>query len=324
MAKIVFLGTGGTIAGTSSDPQDKIGYRAAQIGIAQLVQAVPGLAATLGGRTAEYEQVAQVDSKDMDFSHWVALAQRVRHHVAQADVVGLVVTHGTDTIEETAYFLSRVLASDVGWNKPVVLTCAMRPASALAPDGPQNLRDATTVAAWPGAKGVVVVCAGKIHSALHVQKVHPYRLDAFDSGDAGVLGTVQASAVQLTQGWGDASGPPTSSDFDRLLPENFPRVEIVMNYVGATGATVRAMCQGRPGEAPVRGVVVAGTGNGTVQADLEAALRQLQSQGIRVVRASRCPYGQVVPPSTPGDALPHSNGLSAVKARIALMLDLMG
>jgi len=174
---VVVLGTGGTIAGTAARATDNVGYAAARLGVAQLVRAVPALA----GWPLEAEQVAQVDSKDMDHATWRALALRCAHHLARADIAGLVVTHGTDTLEETAWFLQRVLAPA----KPVVLTAAMRPATALLADGPQNLLDAVTVASWPGARGVVAVLAGRVHGARDVRKVHTYRVDAFASGDAG-------------------------------------------------------------------------------------------------------------------------------------------
>lgn len=138
--KIVILGTGGTIAGTAAQAGDNLGYTAAQVGIAQLVAALPALADT--GCELLSEQVAQVDSKDMDFGIWRALAQRVAHWLAQDQVQGVIITHGTDTLEETAFFLQALLDPA----KPVVLTCAMRPATALAPDGPQNMLDAVAVA----------------------------------------------------------------------------------------------------------------------------------------------------------------------------------
>ena len=148
--KIVVLGTGGTIAGTAASAGDNIGYTAAQVGVEQLIAAVPPLA----GWPLASEQVAQVDSKDMDAAIWRQLAQRCAHWLAQDDVQGIVITHGTDTLEETAYFLHAVLAPA----KPVVLTCAMRPATALVPDGPQNLLDAVTLArdaAWCGVQAVL-------------------------------------------------------------------------------------------------------------------------------------------------------------------------
>ena len=142
--------------------------------------------------------MAQVDSKDMSFEIWRQLALRCDHWLAQEDVGGVVITHGTDTLEETAYFLHAVLAPR---KKPVVLTCAMRPATAFMPDGPQNLLDAIAVASAPGARGVVAVCAGVIHSALDVAKRHTYRLDAFSSGDAGPVGYVEEGQLRLLRDW---------------------------------------------------------------------------------------------------------------------------
>ena len=321
--KVVFLGMGGTIAGQAQSATDNVGYKSAQVGVAQLLQAVPALKEALGKRALVSEQVAQVDSKDMEFAHWALLAQRVAHHLTLQDVDGVVITHGTDTLEETAYFLSRVVPAALLVAKPVVLTCAMRPASALVPDGPQNLLDATAVVCTAGAHGVLVVCAGSIHGARAVQKVHPYRVDAFDSGDAGPLGVVEEGAVRLMHGW-PAAEAQTGPSLDAISAHTWPRVEIVMNYAGATGATVRALCAPpTDGSAAVRGLVVAGTGNGTIHKDLEAALLQVQAQGVRVVRTTRCARGQVVPGSVRGFAFADSQGLSPVKARIALMLALM-
>jgi L-asparaginase len=311
---IVILGTGGTIAGRAASALDNIGYTAAEVGVDQLVAAIPALADAGPVMT---EQVAQIDSKDMSFAVWAKLAGRVNHFLAQPDVQGIVITHGTDTLEETAYFLQAVCNPA----KPVVLTCAMRPATALAPDGPQNVLDAVAVARHAGATGVVAVCAGTIHSALDVQKVHTYQLDAFSSGDAGPVGYVEEGTVRLLRNW-----PLAQEDRAPLAIKNianmadladWPRVEIVMNYAGANGAVVEALlAQG------VRGLVVAATGNGTLHQALEAALLKAQEAGVKVVRATRCPNGRVLP--KPGDTIPDSQGLSPVKARIDLMLRLMG
>ena len=191
--KIVVLATGGTLAGTAADPGDNIGYRAAQLGIEHLLAGIPALR----GLPLEAEQVAQIDSKDMSLEIWRALALRCGHWLAQDDVAGLVITHGTDTLEETAFFLQSVLAPA----RPVVLTAAMRPATALLADGPQNIVDAVAVASSPGARGVVAVCAGVIHSAFDVAKQHSYRLDAFSSGDAGAIGYVEEGRVRLLRDW---------------------------------------------------------------------------------------------------------------------------
>ncbi|HAL38844.1 MAG TPA: asparaginase [Polaromonas sp.] len=311
---IVILGTGGTIAGRAASASDNIGYTAAQVGIDQLLAVIPALA---DAGPVITEQVAQIDSKDMSFAVWAQLAGRVNHFLARPDVQGIVITHGTDTLEETAYFLQAVCKPA----KPVVLTCAMRPATALVPDGPQNLLDAMAVARHAGAKGVVAVCAGTIHSALDVQKVHTYKLDAFSSGDAGPIGYVEEGFVRLLRNWPLAQEgryPIAMKNIATLADiADWPRVEIVMNHAGASGAVVEALLtQG------VQGLVVAATGNGTLHHALEAALLKAQAAGVKVVRATRCLNGRVLP--KPDDTLPDSKGLSPVKARVDLMLRLLG
>ena len=310
---IVILGTGGTIAGLSASASDNIGYTAAQVGVDQLVAAIPSL--TDAGPVLT-EQVVQIDSKDMGFGVWAQLAARVGHYLARDDVGGVVITHGTDTIEETAFFLQAVCES----TKPVVLTCAMRPANALVPDGPQNVMDALAVARHPGASGVTVVCAGTIHSALDVQKVHTYQLDAFSSGDGGPLGFIEEGKLRLIRNWPLVPVIRAQAAMKIIATvasvADWPRVEIVMNYAGASGLLVDALVvQG------VQGLVVACTGNGTLHHDLEAALLQAQAGGVRVVRATRCVNGRVLP--KPGDLLPDSHGLSPVKARVGLVLELL-
>ena len=310
---VVILGTGGTIAGLSASASDNIGYAAAQVGVDQLVAAIPSL--TDAGPVLT-EQVAQIDSKDMSFGVWAQLAARVGHYLAREDVGAIVITHGTDTIEETAFFLQAVCES----TKPVVLTCAMRPASALVPDGPQNVINALAVARHPGASGVTVVCAGTIHSALDVQKVHTYQLDAFSSGDGGPIGFIEEGKLHLIRNWPLAQVIRAQEAMKTIATvaglADWPRVEIVMNYAGASGLLVDALVsQG------VQGLVVAGTGNGTLHHNLEAALLRAQAGGVRVVRATRCVNGRVLP--KPGDLLPDSHGLSPVKARVALVLELL-
>ena len=320
--KVVFLGMGGTIAGKAAQAGDNVGYTAGQVAVEALLESVPGLQQALGGRAVLSEQVCQIDSKDLQHGDWLALAQRVIHHLALPEVRGVVVTHGTDTLEETAYFLSRVVPADLQ-QKPVVITCAMRPASSLTPDGPGNMADAAVVATSGGAGGVLVVCAGKLHSAAHVQKVHPYRVDAFDSGEAGPLGVVEEGRLRLFSGWPELAADAGVPSLDSLGSSNWPRVEILVSHGGAGGALVRSLLATAPGDPPVRGIVVAGTGNGTIHKGLEAALRVAQLQGVRVVRVSRCAYGQVVGASTEarsGEFQPL--GLSAVKARVELMLSI--
>jgi L-asparaginase len=306
--KIAVVATGGTIAGKAAAAHDNIGYTAAEVGIEELLAAVPAFA----GLPLAAEQVAQIDSKDMSLQIWRELARRCAHWLARDDVQGVVITHGTDTLEETAYFLHAVLAPA----KPVVLTCAMRPATSLVPDGPQNLIDAVTVATCPGSRGVVAVCAGTIHSALEVTKQHTYRLDAFSSGDAGPIGYVEEDQLRLFRDW-PAPDDRAAQVFNKFADAaRWPRVEIVMNHAGAGGAIVDVLvAQG------VEGIVVAGTGNGSVHRDLEAALRIAQAKGVKVTRSTRCAQGSVL--ARPDDIFPGAGALSPVKARIALMLELL-
>ena len=310
---VVVLGTGGTIAGIAERPGDHVGYAAAQIGVEQLLDDIAPLAELLTGRRLVCEQVSQIDSKDMRWAVWRKLAQRCSDWLADSAVKGIVITHGTDTVEETAWFLQTVLQP----LKPVVLTCAMRPATALAPDGPQNLVDAIGVVLDEGTTGVMVVCAGVVHAARRVQKVHPYRLDAFDSGSDGPLGFVEQGRVRWC-----CTNPVRSNAFAPirlatvLKTETEPWVEIVMNHEGADGRLVDALVA-----AGVQGLVAAGTGNGSLNVAREAALLRAQVAGVMVVRATRCPLGRVVAVS--GDLLQDSNGLSPVKARISLMLSLL-
>jgi L-asparaginase len=303
--EIVVLGTGGTISGRAAAAHDNLAYRAGEVAVGDLLGGVP----MPEGFALQSEQVAQIDSKDMDFEVWRALAGRCAHWLAQEDVAGLVVTHGTDTMEESAFFLQSVLAPA----KPVVLTGAMRPAGAVAPDGPQNLADALAVAGSKQARGVCVVFAGRVHGPDEVQKVHPYRLDAFSSGDAGPLAVVEEGRLRVFRPWpGGTSLRPAT----QLPPAgDWPRVEIVLSHSGATGAIVEALVQ-----QGVAGLVVAGTGNGTLHHSLELALLQAQHSGVVVRRVSRCPEGAVIPHGRDQFSAP---ALSAVKARIALMLELM-
>jgi L-asparaginase len=300
---VAVLATGGTIAGTAANAGDNIGYTAAQLGVQQLVEAVPALRDV----PLLTEQVAQVDSKDMEFAIWAALANRVAHYLERDDVAGVVITHGTDTLEETAYLLQRLLAPA----KPVVLAAAMRPATALLRDGPQNLLDAVTLARESGARGVMAVLAGTVHSAWDVRKVHSYRVDAFGSGEAGPIARIEEGWVRRLRAWpaGEAIGLA-------VLASPWPWVEIVTSHAGARADVVQAMVA-----AGVNGLVLAGTGNGSVHHALEAALVQAQHAGVAVLRSTRCLDGPVQ--MKPGDLLPSAGTLTPVQARIELMLQLM-
>lgn len=317
--RVVVLGTGGTIAGRGASAMDLVGYTAGEVGVAELLA---GLGSPVDG-LPEAEQVAQIDSKDMDLPIWQRLLESLAHHLDRPDVAGVVVTHGTDTLEETAFVLQSLLAP----TKPVVLTCAMRPATALAPDGPQNLSDAVCLARHPGAQGVLVVCAGRVHGPMDVSKAHTYRLDAFDSGDAGPVAAIEHGLVRQWRPWPGQGGGPRPQGRQRLAAflslSVLPRVELLYSHACADGNLVRALLTHSPSDAPrLQGLVVAGTGNGSLHHRLEDALIEAMNAGVRVVRATRCASGQVTP--APGDRLEPSHGLSPVKARLALMLDLIG
>ena len=301
---LVILGTGGTIAGTATDASDNVGYTAGQQSLADLLAAVPGLA----GLPIESEQVAQIDSKDMDMATWQALAQRVAAHLARPEVLGLVITHGTDTLEETAWLLQRVLAPA----KPVVLVAAMRPATALMADGPQNLLDALAVLRTPGAQGVLAVLAGRVHAAGRVRKVHTYRLDAFDSGDAGPLGVVDEGVLRRFQPWPD-SGQALGLALLDAPAADWPWVEIVHSHAGAGPRAISALLT-----AGVQGLVLAATGNGTLHQALQPALDQAAAAGVPVWRCTRCATGVLV-----GSDTGPAAAMSPWQARVELMLKLL-
>lgn len=315
----VILATGGTIAGRSAVASDNVGYKAGEVGVGDLIATVPALK----GFALEMEQVAQIDSKDMGLEVWLPLAERVAHHLERVDVAGVVITHGTDTLEETAWFLQALLQP----RKPVVLTCAMRPSTALVPDGPQNLLDAVVVAGFAGLSGVVAVCAGQVHSAAHVAKVHSYRVDAFDSGDVGPMGCVEEGEVRWFHPLAQAQDRPLVNQ--KLLTKlkragRLPRVALVTSHADADGAVVRgllALAKHDGAAESTHGIVVACTGNGTLHSALQSALEAAQAQGIRVVRATRCARGRVIP--SEHAPFTDSGGLSPVKARVDLALALL-
>lgn len=304
---VVVLGTGGTIAGTSTVGGDPGRYVAARLGVAELIAAVPGVAARL-----EHEQVAQLDSKDMDFHIWRELALCIERHLVRPEVAGVVVTHGTDTLEETAYFLHRLL----GPVKPVVFAAAMRPATSPEADGPGNLFDAIKLARHHTAAGVMVAMGGTVFAADSVRKSHPTRIRAFGAADLGPVARWREDHV-LTQlrPWPLESDPVGMA----ALPMNaaeWPRVEIVTSHAGATGWLVDALCA-----AGVEGLAVATTGNGTLHRNLEAALLRAQAGGVQVLRSTRCIEGGVV--ARADDALPAAGMLTPAQARVELMLRLM-
>ena len=340
MQKVVILGTGGTIAGTGHDPSRAWAYQAAQLSVAQLVEAVPALQ----GVPLEAVQVAQVDSKDMSWSVWRQLGRALHLHLARDDVAGVVITHGTDTLEETACLLQALHDGA----KPVILTAAMYPATSPHADGPANLQDAVRAvqeAARRGLGGVVAVMHGRVWSANDVRKSHSRALDAFDGGgalplltfkpldaspDEGVAQTLAGFGLRAEahqqDAWTEEVWPHAWPACGRLgwgyLEADPPRVEIVCSHADADGWLVRAMlAYGEAAERPLRGIVVAGTGHGTLHEGLTQALREAARQGVTVWRSSRVARGGVL--AREGDEWPAVPDLTAAQARVALTLSLL-
>ncbi|MBU9191315.1 asparaginase [Burkholderia gladioli] len=310
LPRIAVLATGGTIAGAAPDATNTAGYQAGALGLASLLDAVPALARVA---QIEGEQVASIDSKDLEPALWATLVQRIEALAADPRIDGIVITHGTDTLEETAALLHLCVATP----KPVVITAAMRPATALSPDGPLNLLNAVTVAASAAARGrgVLVAFNNKIHAARDVVKTSTYAVDAFQSPETGVLGWVQDGRVEFARGIvRDAASAP------RLSIGAWPAVEIVSSYAGASRIGVDALVA-----AGVKGIVVAGTGNGSIHATLQAALLEAARRGVAVVRASRVGSGHVMRNGAANDealGFVSAGSLNPFKARVLLMLAL--
>ena len=311
LPRITVLATGGTIAGEAGDAAKTSGYTAGVVGVDKLLGAVPSLSQVA---QIQAEQVASIDSKDMTPALWATLCARVNVLLAQDDIDGIVITHGTDTLEETAYLLHLTVKSE----KPVVLTAAMRPATALSADGPLNLLNAVTVAASPMSwkQGVLVAFNNQIHCARDVTKTSTYAVDAFRSPDSGALGWVQDGQVEFQR---SVVRPHTlHSPFE--MSADLPTVEIVTSYAGASRAAIDAFVA-----SGVKGLVIAGTGNGSIHSTLQQAAADAVEQGVAVVRSSRVGAGHVMRNgAAPDDALGSitAGALNPYKARVLLMLAL--
>jgi len=310
---IVVLATGGTIAGAaSSDVQ--AGYTSGQVGVEQLLAAVPQAKklAVLRG-----EQIANIGSQDMNDEVWLKLAQRVNELVAMPDVEGVVITHGTDTIEETAYFLNLVVKS----KKPVVMTAAMRPSTALSADGPLNFYNAVAVAANKDAagRGVLVVVNDWIHGASSLTKTNTTAVQTFLSPLRGLLGTVAYGEAEF---YGRPVGKNTeASEFSLDGVTALPRVDIVLAHENMDGVLIDAAAA-----AGAKGIIVAGVGNGNMTQAALAALAAQSKKGIICVRSSRVATGRVGRNVEVDDdklGLIASDDLNPQKARVLLRLALL-
>ena len=266
---IVVLATGGTIAGAAAT-DTQAGYTSGQVGVDQLLAAVPQAKKLANMRG---EQIANIGSQDMNDEVWLKLAKRVNELVAMPDVAGVVITHGTDTIEETAYFLNLVVKS----KKPVVLTASMRPSTALSADGPLNFFNAVAVAANQDAagRGVLVVINDWIHGASSLTKTSTTAVQTFMSPLRGLVGTVAYGVAEFYRG---PVGKHTfESEFSLDGVTTLPRVDIIMAYENMDGALIDAAVA-----AGAKGVVVAGVGNGNLTSPGRQGARRAVQEGRRL------------------------------------------
>jgi L-asparaginase len=310
---IVVLATGGTIAGAAATDV-QAGYTSGQVGVDQLLAAVPQTKklANLKG-----EQIANIGSQDMNDEVWIKLATRINELLSRSDVSGVVITHGTDTIEETAYFLNLVVKS----NKPVVLTASMRPSTALSADGPLNFYNAVAVAANKDAvgRGVMVVVNDWIHGARSLTKTSTTAVQTFMSPQSGLIGTVAYGDIDFYRA--PQGRNTTTSEFFVDKNTVLPRVDIIMATENMDGALIDAAAA-----AGAKGIIIAGVGNGNMTATAVKALAEQAKKGIISVRSSRVATGVVgrnVEVDDDKNGFVASLGLNPQKARVLLRLALL-
>ena len=306
---LALIGTGGTIAGAASAASVSTDYKPASLSLAAVVDTVPELRQRYN---IEVTQPMQLASYDVRPEHWLDLHAAVMQAVNNPNVAGIVVTHGTDTLEETATFLHL----SVDTEKPIVVVGAMRPATAYSADGPANLLDACSVAACPGARGrgTLVVMNGRIHSGLWVGKRHVSSVEAFDSPLAGAVGEVADQSVQWFRA---AARAPTVA---WQTPTAWPRVDIAVAYAGVDETAMCAFVA-----AGARGIVHAGLGNANTPTAYRAFIQSLPSQGVLVARCARFITGSVTRASLYADAqhgILTAGPLPPHKVRIVMLLGL--
>ena len=310
------LATGGTISGGGPSPTSLTEYRAGAFSGEELVAAVPDLARHA---TMRVEQVTNVGSPNITFDDWLTLARRIDAIFRnEPDTAGVVITHGTNTLEETAYFLNLTVRHD----RPVVLVGAQRPATAISADGPLNLLNAVRTAASPEArgKGVLVVLNDQINAARDVTKTSTYRLETFSSRDLGLLGYVDGDRVSFYRA--PTKRHTADSEFDLDGVATFPRVDIVYSYVEANPVLIEALI-----DDGVDGIVLAGTGAGGMSGRERTALGRVTTLPADtrpvIVRSNRVGSGRVIPRASDDETgMVAADTLNPQKARILLMLAL--
>jgi len=311
--RVILLATGGTIAG-SADSSTGSGYASGQVTVAAMMETVPEI-----GGIAEIsgEQLANVGSQDMTSTILLDLANRINALLTDDGISGVVVTHGTDTMEETAYFLNLTVKS----RKPVVLTGAMRPATAVSADGPLNLFNAVAVAADPDAaeRGTLVVMNDRIHGAHSLTKPNTTSVETFLSPLNGLIGTVNYGKTRYFRR--PFRRHTYLSEFSVEGVEALPRVDIIYACIDMPADLIDGSVS-----SGAKGIVIAGDGNGNMNAPtLERASRAAEA-GVTIVRSSRVPTGRVgrnVEVDDDRHGFIASDELNPAKARILLILALL-
>ena len=311
--KIYVLACGGTIAGRAASADDLTGYAAGQTSIDELLEAVPQLA---DYADVQGEQFCNIDSSDMTESLWLSLANRVQEVADREDVNGIVITHGTDTMEETAYFLNLTVKSD----KPVVLVGAMRSSTSMSADGPLNLYNAVNVAINKESKGkgVLVAMNEEIHAAREVQKTNTTGVATFKSPNTGKIGSVFYGNVKYYLN--PTRAHTKASEFDASKLSELPKVEVVMGYANVDRAMLDAAIS-----SGAKGIINAGVGNGSLYPTAEEAFGKAIANGVIVARSSRVGSGETTRGGETDDDKFGSiatDNLSPAKARVLLMLGL--
>jgi L-asparaginase len=310
---IVILATGGTIAGAAASGT-QAGYRSGAVGIDTMIAGVPGITdlATIKG-----EQISNVGSQDMSFDILLRLARRINELARSADIDGFVITHGTDTMEESAFFLNLTVKTE----KPVVMVGSMRPSTAVSADGPLNLYNAVGVAADPNARGrgVLVVMNDWIHAAHSLTKTSTTAVQTFMSPLRGLVGIAN-------YGKNDFFSSPewkhtTRTEFDVAQVKEMPRVDIIFASADMSPDLIKASAS-----SGAKGIVIAGVGNGNMNKASVDAAAQVAKQGVVVVRSSRVATGTVGRNVELNDdqlGFIASDELNPQKARILLSLALL-
>ncbi|MBH3110624.1 L-asparaginase 2 [Serratia ureilytica] len=310
LPNITLLATGGTIAG-GGDSATKSNYTAGKLGVEALVDAVPALKNIAN---VQGEQVVNIGSQDMNDQVWLTLAKKIDADCGKTD--GFVITHGTDTLEETAYFLDLTVKCD----KPVVLVGAMRPATAMSADGPFNLYNAVVTAADPQSanRGVLVAMNDSVLDARDVTKTSTTAVQTFQSPNFGPLGYIHNGKIDYQRSPQRKHTRETPFDVSKL--NELPKVGIIYNYANASDAPVKALiAEG------YQGIVSAGVGNGNLYKTVFDTLATAAHSGVAVVRSSRVPPGATTEDAEVDDAkygFVAAGTLNPQKARILLQLAL--